>query len=187
LFDLIFALKAGYRQNATFVMNRKTQSVIRKMKTATGEYLWAPPMVAGGQASLLNFPLVEVEDMSDIGAGTSAIAFGNFERGYLIVDRVGVRPREAGSGGGVLAALTGPRWSARWLAAGVGLAGVLIVLGPHLSGAGSGWWSLVMLAASPLFAASFLINKALTRQDSPSVIVFWQNVAVMLLNAVTHV
>jgi HK97 family phage major capsid protein len=61
------------------------------MKTATGEYLWAPPMVAGGQASLLNFPLVEVEDMSDIGAGTSAIAFGNFERGYLIVDRVGVR------------------------------------------------------------------------------------------------
>jgi drug/metabolite transporter (DMT)-like permease len=71
--------------------------------------------------------------------------------------------------------------AARWLAAGVGLAGVLIVLGPHLSGAGSGWWSLVMLAASPLFAASFLINKALTRQDSPSVIVFWQNVAVMLL------
>jgi len=91
LFDLIFALKAGYRQNATFVMNRKTQSVIRKMKTTTGEYLWAPPLAAGGSASLLNFPLVEAEDMPDIAAGTSAIAFGNFQRGYLILDRVGVR------------------------------------------------------------------------------------------------
>lgn len=70
---------------------------------------------------------------------------------------------------------------ARWLAAAVGFAGVLIVLGPHLSGAGAGWWGLVMLAASPFFAASFLINKALTREDSPGVIVFWQNVSVMLL------
>ena len=91
LFDLIYALKAGYRQNATFVMNRKTQSVIRKMKTTTGEYLWQPPMIAGGQESLMNFPLVEAEDMPDVAAGSTAIAFGNFERGYLIVDRIGVR------------------------------------------------------------------------------------------------
>lgn len=79
---------------------------------------------------------------------------------------------------------------ARWLAAAVGFSGVLIVLAPHLSSAGSvaadgspgaGWWSLVMLAASPFFAASFLINKALTRHDSPSVIVLWQNVTVMLM------
>jgi len=69
---------------------------------------------------------------------------------------------------------------ARWIAALIGFAGVLIVLAPHLSGSGGGWWSLVMLGASPFFAASFLINKALTRHDSPSTIVFWQNVAVML-------
>ena len=70
---------------------------------------------------------------------------------------------------------------ARWLAAGVGFAGVLIVVAPHLSGHGAGWWSLVMLAASPLFAASFLINKALTRRDKPETIVFWQNISVTLL------
>ncbi len=69
---------------------------------------------------------------------------------------------------------------ARWIAALIGFSGVLIVLAPHLSGSGGGWWSLVMLGASPFFAASFLINKALTRHDSPSTIVFWQNVAVML-------
>ncbi len=43
LIDLIYALKAGYRQNASFVMNRKTQSAIRKFKDADGNYLWAPP------------------------------------------------------------------------------------------------------------------------------------------------
>jgi drug/metabolite transporter (DMT)-like permease len=70
---------------------------------------------------------------------------------------------------------------ARWAAAAVGFVGVLIVVSPHLSGAGAGWWSLVMLAASPLFATSFLINKALTRHDNPETIVFWQNISVMLL------
>jgi HK97 family phage major capsid protein len=91
LFDLIYALKAGYRQNATFVMNRKTQSAIRKMKTTIGDYLWQPPLAADGRATLMNFPLVEAEDMPDIGAGNCPIAFGNFTRGYLIVDRVGIR------------------------------------------------------------------------------------------------
>ena len=91
LFDLIYALKAGYRQNAKFVMNRKTQSVIRKMKTTTGEYLWQPPLTADGTATLMNFPLIEAEDMPDITTGSTSIAFGNFERGYLIVDRIGVR------------------------------------------------------------------------------------------------
>ncbi|MEK9719799.1 MAG: DMT family transporter, partial [Quisquiliibacterium sp.] len=70
--------------------------------------------------------------------------------------------------------------SARWIAALIGFGGVLIVMWPHLSGKGSGFWSLVMLGASPLFAGSFLINKALTRQDSPSVIVMWQNLTVTL-------
>ncbi|MEI8276915.1 MAG: phage major capsid protein, partial [Hyphomicrobiales bacterium] len=43
LVDLIYALKAGYRQNALFVMNRKTQSAIRKFKDTAGNYLWQPP------------------------------------------------------------------------------------------------------------------------------------------------
>jgi HK97 family phage major capsid protein len=91
LVDVIYALKAGYRQNAHFVMNRKTQSVIRKLKDADGHYLWAPPATADGRATIMNFPVVEAEDMPDIGANTRAIAFGDFSRGYLIVDRLGVR------------------------------------------------------------------------------------------------
>ena len=91
LIDLVYTLKAGYRQNASFVMNRKTQGEIRKLKDADGNYLWAPPSAIGQPATLMNFPLVEAEDMPVIAANSHAIAFGDFNRGYLIVDRLGVR------------------------------------------------------------------------------------------------
>lgn len=91
LIDLVYALKAGYRQNGTFVMNRKTQAAVRKLKDADGQYLWSPPALAGARASLLTFPVVEAEDMPDIASAAYAIAFGDFRRGYLIVDRIGVR------------------------------------------------------------------------------------------------
>ena len=91
LVDAIYALKAGYRQNGAFVMNRKTQATIRKFKDSGGAYLWQPPAQAGGRASLMTFPLVEAEDMPDIAADSLSIAFGDFRRGYLVVDRLGVR------------------------------------------------------------------------------------------------
>jgi HK97 family phage major capsid protein len=90
LIDLIYALKAGYRQNAVFVMNRKTQAAIRKFKDSGGDYLWQPPAQAGGRASLMTFQVVEAEDMPDIAANSLSVAFGDFTRGYLIVDRAGV-------------------------------------------------------------------------------------------------
>ena len=91
MFDLVFALKAGYRQNARFVMNRKTQSAVRRFKSTTGEYLWEPPATAGANATLMNFPLVEAEDMPDVAADSFGIAFGDFQRGYVVVDRTGIR------------------------------------------------------------------------------------------------
>lgn len=91
LVDLVYALKAGYRQNAAFVMNRKTQAAIRKFKDSTGSYLWQPPASAGAPATLLGFPLVEAEDMPNIANNAVSIAFGDFRRGYLVVDRAGVR------------------------------------------------------------------------------------------------
>jgi HK97 family phage major capsid protein len=91
LVDLIYALRAGYRQNASFVMNRKTQSTVRKFKDSTGNYLWQPPAAAGGKANLIGFPLADAEEMPDVAANSLSIAFGDFRRGYLIVDRHGVR------------------------------------------------------------------------------------------------
>lgn len=69
----------------------------------------------------------------------------------------------------------------RWAATLIGFAGVLIVVGPQLSGSGGGY-HLVMLASAPVFAASFLLTKSLTRADSPGVIVFWQAISVTLFS-----
>ena len=76
----------------------------------------------------------------------------------------------------------------RWIAALIGFAGVMVVVLPKLTGAG-GWYNLVMLASSPVFAASFLITKALTRYEKPGVIVLWQALTVTVLSlpmAVPH-
>jgi HK97 family phage major capsid protein len=91
LVDLIYALKAGYRQNGSFVMNRKTQGVVRKFKDSTGHYLWQPPASVGAPATLMGFPLVEAENMPNIATDAISVAFGDFRRGYLVVDRAGVR------------------------------------------------------------------------------------------------
>jgi HK97 family phage major capsid protein len=89
--DLIYALKASYRQNARFMLSRATQAQVRKFKDAQGNYLWQPAATADGNAMLLNFPVVESEYMPDIATDSFAMAFGDFKRGYLIVDRVGIR------------------------------------------------------------------------------------------------
>ena len=51
----------------------------------------APPARAGDPASLMGFAVAESEDMPEIAANATAIAFGDFRAGYLVVDRVGVR------------------------------------------------------------------------------------------------
>jgi HK97 family phage major capsid protein len=91
LLDLAYAPKQGYRANAHWVMNRKTEAAIRKLKDGQGNYIWAPGAAAGDPATLFGYPVAEAEDMPDIAANSLSIAFGDFARGYLVVDRVGVR------------------------------------------------------------------------------------------------
>ncbi|ADM09671.1 major capsid protein, HK97 family protein [Parvularcula bermudensis HTCC2503] len=89
LIDLIYTLPQAYRQNGRFMMNRSTLASIRKLKDTEGNYLWSPGL--GGQtASLLGFSITESEHMPDVANGETPIAFGDFQRGYLIVDRAGV-------------------------------------------------------------------------------------------------
>jgi drug/metabolite transporter (DMT)-like permease len=69
----------------------------------------------------------------------------------------------------------------RWLATAIGLSGVLIVVGPRLSGSGGGW-HLLMLSTAPVFAASFLLTKAMTRSETAGVILVWQSITVSILS-----
>ncbi|KAB1085775.1 phage major capsid protein [Neorhizobium galegae] len=91
LIEVIYALKAGHRQNGTFMMNRKAQGDIRKFKDGDGNYLWRPPVSAGQPASLMGFQIAEAEEMPDVAENSLSIAFGDFRSGYLVVDRAGVR------------------------------------------------------------------------------------------------
>jgi HK97 family phage major capsid protein len=87
LIDLVQALRAPYRQGASFVMNAATLARIRKFKTTDGAFVWQPSLAAGQPATLLGYPVIEAEDMPDIAANALAIAFGNFKAGYLIAER----------------------------------------------------------------------------------------------------
>ncbi len=91
LMDLIYAPETRYRSGASFVMNRRTLSEVRKFKDNDGNYIWQPSTDAGQPSTLLGYRLTEVEDMPDITSEGAAIAFGDFRRGYLIVDRQGIR------------------------------------------------------------------------------------------------
>ena len=87
LIDLVHALAAPYRQGASWVMNSATLARIRKMKDAQGAFLWQPALSADQPQTLLGYPVVEVDAMPDIAADSLSIAFGNFEAGYLVVQR----------------------------------------------------------------------------------------------------
>jgi len=91
LVGLAYAPKQAYRANGSWMMNRTTESVIRKFKDSTGNYIWQPGTTAGQPPTLLGYPVAEADDMPDIAANSYSVAFGDFARGYLIVDRVGVR------------------------------------------------------------------------------------------------
>jgi HK97 family phage major capsid protein len=91
LIDLVYAPKQAYRAGGRWVMNRKTESEIRKFKDGEGNYIWQPGAAAGAPPTLLGYPITEAEHMPDIASNSYSIAFGDFQRGYLVVDRVGIR------------------------------------------------------------------------------------------------
>lgn len=90
LIDLVYTLDQSYRNNGRFIMSRQTASAIRKLKDTDGNYLWAPGIAAGQPATLMGYPVTESEDMPAIGLGATPIGFGDFTRGYLVVDRAGI-------------------------------------------------------------------------------------------------
>ena len=91
LITLIYGLKAGYRINAKWIANGTTIASIRKFKDGQGNYLWQPSAQAGQPATLMGYEIVDVPDMPAIAANSYSVAFGDFQRGYLITDRIGVR------------------------------------------------------------------------------------------------
>ena len=91
LIDLVYALEAPYRANASFVMNSKTAGAVRKLKDADGRFLWSDGLAAGQPARLLGYPVLVLEAMPDIAADAYAVAFGDFAAGYTVAERPDLR------------------------------------------------------------------------------------------------
>lgn len=89
--DLIYGLPKKYRQNAQFLTNNLTIAKLRKLKDGDGNYLWQPSAQAGQPATFHGYGLAEDENMPDVAANSLPMLFGDFKRGYLIIDRMGVR------------------------------------------------------------------------------------------------
>jgi HK97 family phage major capsid protein len=86
-----FMLRAKYRKGAAFMGNGNTLAQIMLLKNTQGDYIWRPGLDEGVPALLAGYKYLENETMPDQAANAKALAFGNFKRGYTIVDRMGTR------------------------------------------------------------------------------------------------
>lgn len=91
LLKLVYSLRKVHRMGAKFMMNNSSLFEVRILKDSEGNYLWRPGLDAGQPSTLLGYAIAENEMMPDVAADALPIAFGNFMRGYTIVDRMGTR------------------------------------------------------------------------------------------------
>ncbi|MGQ0571593.1 MAG: phage major capsid protein [Armatimonadota bacterium] len=88
LIKLFYGLKDAYAQAAVWVMRRATIQEVRLLKDTTNRYLWAPGLDGSQASEVLGKQIIEAVDMPAIAAGNKPISFGDFRRGYTIVDRL---------------------------------------------------------------------------------------------------
>lgn len=81
ILDLIYALKRGYRKNASFILNDKTVAQIRKLKDNNGAYIWQPSYKEGEPDMIAGFKYY-----TSAFAPEDKIAFGDYSY-YNIGDR----------------------------------------------------------------------------------------------------
>ena len=90
LISLVHSIKSDYGRNGVFVFNRSTLAEIRKLKDTAGQYVFQAGMnlQGGATSTVLGYNYVEATDMPSVAGNAFPIAFGDFRRGYMIVDRV---------------------------------------------------------------------------------------------------
>jgi HK97 family phage major capsid protein len=90
-YDIVYSLRARYRNNANWLTSKLVLAAMRKYKDAQNQYLWQPSLVASQPATFMGFGVTEAEDMPVVAANAFPLAFGDFKEGYLIADRIGMR------------------------------------------------------------------------------------------------
>ena len=88
--NLITGLKTGYQSRAAFLTSRLGLAMVMKLKDGEGRPLWLPSLTEGAPSTLLGRSVVIADDVPGPGVNTVAFAYGDFQRGYTIVDRIGL-------------------------------------------------------------------------------------------------
>lgn len=92
LITLQYRLKPAYRAGAAYMMNKLVLGAVRIMKDGQGNFVGGHRLTDNGIVdTVFGRPVVEAEDMPNLGASSLSIAYGDFRRAYLIVDRIGIR------------------------------------------------------------------------------------------------
>lgn len=91
ILQLPYKMKAAYRTQAKWMMNRNSIGTCRTLKDAEGRYIWVNQnLVEGTPATLDGREVIEAEQMPDIAADSLAIALADWQKAYVIVDRIGL-------------------------------------------------------------------------------------------------
>lgn len=87
----ISGLKAGYRENASWYMSSATLAKIATLKDKDDNYILKAGLEAATPLTIMGKP-VTLDDlaMPTYAAGNMPVIFGDFQKAYLIADRVGV-------------------------------------------------------------------------------------------------
>ena len=91
LITLQHAIKTGYAVNSNWGMRRATIGILRKVKDGSGQYLWEVSQQAADPMNFLGDRIVEMPDMPAVAANAYSVVYGDFKRGYQIVDRIGIQ------------------------------------------------------------------------------------------------
>lgn len=90
--DTYWALRAGHRKDAAWLMSSATANSIDRLKDGNGEYLWRAGMTSGASNSLLGKEVHFSEDMPAVTtAGALPIAFADWKRFYTAIERPGLK------------------------------------------------------------------------------------------------
>ena len=90
--DLQNVLYQGYQSGAVWLMNRLTFGEVIKLKNSQNDYLLDfNSLKVGDTMTLLGKPVIFASDMPVSQADSLSVAYGDFRRGYTILDGIGVR------------------------------------------------------------------------------------------------
>lgn len=85
LINLFHSVIAPYRASsaARWIMNDTTAGTVRKIKTADGQYIWQPSVVAGTPDMILNKPVLTDPNVAVPAANAKSVIFGDISQYFV--------------------------------------------------------------------------------------------------------